>query len=108
MAMKIREEAFCTNGAGYDCELVLKRDKALILREAETSHKEELEDMYDKHTLRPKKVRVFLDDNDIPIYGMIIYIIDYRDGRTSRYAYGEYYPISNKTLMPHPFQGSIC
>lgn len=22
--MKIREEAFCTNGTGYDCELVLK------------------------------------------------------------------------------------
>ena len=92
-----------------DCKSAVKNDKELILQEAENSHKGELE-LYDKDSLRPKKVRVFFCD-EYPVYAIIIYIIDYKDGG-GRYACGCYYPVSNneriQALIPHPYQGSIC
>ena len=47
---------------------------------------------------------------NVPIYGMIIYLIDYKNGGNSRYACGGYYrfEFDGSVLMPHPYQESIC
>lgn len=101
-----KDNTFYLNDYHIDCELAVKNDKKLIIQEAEHSHKEELE-LYDKSSLRPEEIRVFFYDEH-PIYVMIIYIIDYKDGG-GRYACGSYYPISNiGVVVPHPFQNSIC
>lgn len=96
----------------YDCQFAIKRDIKMILQEAETSHKDTFEKTYDKSTLRPYKVRIFVDDDryNAPIYGMIIYLIDYKEGNHSRYACGGFYrfKFDHSVLLPHRYQESIC
>ena len=106
----IRENGFKYLGKYYYCQFAIERDIKLILQEAETSRKYTFDELYDRTTLRADKIRVYLDEQNIPIYGMIIYIIDYKNEKCSRYACGGYYPFEfdNSTLMPHPYQESIC
>lgn len=95
----------------YDCSFAIERDIKLIIQEAEISHKDVFDELYSRDSLTPQKVRLFLDDREEPIYGMIIYTIDYKNQNVKRTACGNYYPIyilSKLALMPHPFQGSIC
>ena len=94
----------------YDCQFAIKRDVKMILQEAETSHKDTFDKLYDRNTLRADKIRIFVDNNNVPIYGMIIYLIDYKDQNNSRYACGGYYrfEFDNSVLLPHPYQESIC
>ena len=68
------------------------------------------DEFYDRNTLRPRTMRLYVDENNIPIYGMIIYVIDYKKEQTSRSACGGYYPFvfDNSVLLPHPYQESIC
>ena len=77
--------------------------------EAETSHKNNFNEFYDRNTLRPDKIRIFVDKDNVPIYEIIIYLIYYRDGNNSRYACGGYYrfEFDNSMLLPHPYQESI-
>ena len=104
-------------GKEYDCKYLIERDKRNILREAETSHKDTFDELYDRNTLEPLKCRVYLDDNDKIVYLMIFYTIDYSKGNGRRFAYckriacGDYYPECNfgeNALFPHPYQASIC
>lgn len=106
----IKENGFDYLGEHYDCRFAIKRDIKLILQEAETSHKDTFDERYDRNTLRADKIRVYLDEQNIPIYGMIIYIIDYKNENCGRYACGGYYPFefNNSMLIPHPYQESIC
>ena len=80
------------------------------MQEAETSHKDGFDELYDRNTLRASKIRIFVDQNEVPIYGMIIYLIDYKEQNNSRYACGGYYPFEfdNSILFPNPYQESIC
>ena len=94
----------------YDCQCAIKRDIKMILQEAETSHKDTFDKLYYRNTLRADKIRIFVDEDNVPIYGMIIYLIDYKNGGNSRYACGGYYrfEFDGSVLMPHPYQESIC
>ena len=104
------------NGMKYDCELAVKRDKELIIQEAELSHKDELERLYDKESLSIDSARICVDSEGKPIYIMLIYVIKYKDGKGGRYGCGDYYPITNALknddgnviVFPHPYQTSIC
>ena len=106
----IKDNGFEYLGNHYDCHYAIERDIKMILQEAETSHKDKFNEFYDRNTLRPDKIRIFVDKDNVPIYGIIIYLIDYRDGNNSRYACGGYYrfEFDNSILLPHPYQESIC
>ena len=108
--ISINSNSFEFNGKKYDCELVVKRDKKLIMAEAEESHKEALETLYEKDSLAPHHVKLYVDDNNWPLYLMVVYIINYKDNKGGRYACGDYYPIDNgfSKVYPHPYQTSIC
>lgn len=99
-------------GNEYDCKYLIERDKKNILHEADESHKDEFDKLYDRDTLEPLKCRVYLDYNGKIAYLMIIYTVDYRDSEEGkRTACGDYYPECNfgkNTLFPHPYQASIC
>ncbi len=108
-----KDNTFYLENHQIDCKAAIKNDKKLIILEAQNSHKDELEQLYDKNSLRPKKVRVFFYEDDCPIYAMLIYVINYKEGYDrysyGRYACGSYYPFyNNKELLPHAFQNSIC
>jgi len=106
----IKNNEFEYLGKHYDCQFAIKRDIKMILQEAEISHKDTFGKLYDKNTLRPDKIRIFVDGDNTPIYGIIIYLIDYKDGNGSRYACGGYYrfEFDNSILLPHMYQESIC
>ena len=94
----------------------MNKDKEFIIAEAMKSHKETFENEYDKNSLKPKFVRLFLDEQNEISYAMVIYIIKYKNETkyfNGRYACGNYYPILKSSagknfLEPHPYQASIC
>ena len=96
------------DGKTYDCSYAIKRDVKLIIQEAETSHKDSFDELYDRQSLKADKVRIFLDKEDKPIFGMVIYLIEYKDKSWKRYACGGYYPFWDDKLFPHLYQESIC
>ena len=96
------------DGKMYDCSYAIKRDTKLIIQEAETSHKDSFDELYDRGSLKADKVRIFLDKEDKPIFGMVIYLIEYKDKSWERWACGGYYPFFDDKLFPHPYQESIC
>ena len=110
----IKDNGFEYLGNHYDCQLAIKRDIKMIIQEAETSHKDTFDELYDRNTLRANIIRIFVDEDNVPIYGIIIYLIDYKleskEGNISRCACGGYYrfEFDNSTLLPHPYQESIC
>lgn len=108
----IKDNWFEYLGNHYDCHYAIERDIKMILQEAETFHKDTFDKLYDKNTLRPDKIRIFVDGDNVPIYGMIIYLIDYKEEYNfpSRYACGGYYKFEfdNSVLLPHQYQESIC
>ena len=108
--LTIKDNGFEYLEKHYDCHFAIKRDIKMILQEAETSHKDTFNELYDRDTLRPDKICIFVDKDNVPIYGMIIYIIDYKKEKNSRIACGNYYPFEfdNSVLLPHPYQESIC
>jgi len=99
---------FDYNGKTYDCKFAIRRDKELILQEAEISHKDSFDDSYDRETLNPQNVRVFVDNKGNPIFGMILYTIRNKVWNYNRVACGDYYQIHKDRLIPHPYQASIC
>ena len=106
----IKDNGFEYLGNHYDCQFAIKRDVKMILQEAETFHEDIFDRLYDKNTLRPDKIRIFVDEDNVPIYGMIIYLIDYKKGNNSRYACGGYYRFvfDTSVFLPHMYQESIC
>lgn len=106
----IKDNGFEYLGKHYDCQCAIKRDVKMILQEAETSHKDEFDKLYNKSTLRADKIHIFVDKDNVPIYGMIVYLINYKEGNTGRYACGGYYIFNSDSskLYPHPYQESIC
>lgn len=100
-------------GVEYDLGPAIRKDKELITINAERSHGKEFDELYDKESIRPDKVRVFIGEDGEPVFGMVIYVIMYKTGDSGRYACGNYYPfykvsLDKNFLMPHPFQASIC
>lgn len=106
--MPMSSDTFEYKGVRYGCSSAINKDKELILQEAESSHKDTFDEIYIRDSLRPSKIRLFVDDKDLPRFAMIIYIIDYKNGSCGRYACGNYYPLYEENLMPHFFQASIC
>ena len=104
----IKDNEFEYLGKHYDCHFAIERDIKMILQEAETFHKDIFDKLYDKNTLKPDKIHIFIDKNNIPIYGMIVYVINHKEQNYGRYAYGGYYRFENSMLFPHPYQESIC
>ena len=105
----IKDNGFEYLGNHYDCHYAIERDMKMIIQEAENSHKDTFDEFYDRNTLRADKIRLYVDENNTPIYGMIIYLIDYKDGNNSRCACGGYYKFEfNNLFLPHPYQESIC
>jgi len=104
----IKNECFEFDGKTYDCTHAIKRDIKMILQEAETSHKDSFDKLYDRQSLKAEKVRIFLDEKSNPVFGMVIYLIEYKDGSWKRQACGGYYPFRKNLLSPHLFQESIC
>lgn len=96
------------NGTIYHCSYAIDKDKELITNEAITKHKDEFTREYDKNSLKPVKIRLFLDENDCPQFGMVLYEIKNTAHDYTRSACGNYYPIYEEWLLPHFFQGSIC
>lgn len=96
------------DGEIYDCTPAIKRDIKIILQEAETSHKDSFDELYNRDSLVPDKVHIYLDKENKPVFGMVIYLIEYKDQNCKRYACGGYYPFWQDLLLPHPFQESIC
>ena len=94
---------------------VFETDIKLILDEAK-SHKD-FESLYDKDSIKPDHIRLFIDENNEPIFAMVVYAIMYKskdydvlgDGRC---ACGNYYPIftinKKRYFEPHNYQASIC
>lgn len=104
----IKDNGFEYDGKTYDCSYAIKRDIKLITQEAETSHKDTFDKLYDRQSLKADKVRIFLDKEDKPIFGMVIYLIEYKDKSWKRCACGGYYPFWDDKLFPHLYQESIC
>lgn len=104
----IKDNGFEYDGKTYDCSYAIKRDVNLIIQEAETSHKDSFDELYDRQSLKANKVRIFLDKEDKPIFGMVIYLIEYKDKSWKRCACGGYYPFCDDKLFPHIYQESIC
>lgn len=106
----IKDNGFEYLGTHYNCHRAIERDIKMILQEAEISHKDTFDEFYDRNTLRADKIRIFISEDNVPIYGVIIYLIDYKEGNWGRYACGGYYPfvLDNFMLLPHPYQESIC
>ena len=106
----IKDNGFEYLGKHYDCHHAIERDMKMIIQEAETSHKDNFDEFYDRNTLRPRTIRIFVDRDNIPIYGMIIYVIDNKKDQYSRSACGGYYgfEVGSSVFYPHPFQESIC
>lgn len=101
-------DTFDYKGVKYRCSSAISKDKALILQEAESSHKDIFDKEYVKDSLRPSEIRLFIDNNDLPTFGMVIYTINYKDRIGCRYACGNYYQFDEEKLTPHLFQASIC
>jgi hypothetical protein len=92
----------------YDCNKAIERDIKMIIQEAETSHKDNFDEFFDRSTLKPSKARVFVNENGTPIVVMILYVIYQRKDGYWRSACGGYYPLFGEELSPHPYQESIC
>ena len=106
---------FIYNGDFYNCEYLVAFEKLQILTEAEYSHKDEIDNMYDKDSLKPVRVKLYLDDNDKIMYLMVVYEILYKDHSSGRYACGAYqvsknfFQFEGKTVVGyHNYQDSIC
>ena len=105
----IKDNGFEYLGKHYDCKFAIERDIKMILQEAETSHKDTFDELYDRNTLRPDRIRIFADEDNVPVCGMIIYLIDNKEENYSRHACGGYYIFEfDNTIIPHPYQESIC
>ena len=104
----IKDNGFEYLGNYYDCQFAIKRDIKMILQEAETSHKDSFDELYNRQSLRADKIRIFLDKENTPIFGMVIYLIEYKDKSWKRCACGGYYLFWKDKLFPHPYQESIC
>jgi len=104
----IKENGFEYLGKHYNCSYAIKRDIKMIIQEAEISHKDVFEKLYDKNTLKPDKVILFFDENKLPIFGRVIYKIHQKKDNYWRSACGGYYPFYEEDLFPHPYQESIC
>ncbi len=106
------------NGIKCDISFAVKKDIAEIIEEAEKTHSDQFSRLYVKESLAPYSVRVFLNEKDEPVFGMVLYYIDHQDWYkeksfgTGRQACGNYYPFykhnGDYCLDPHPYQASIC
>lgn len=106
----IKDNGFEYLGKHYDCHYAIERDMKMIIQEAETSHKNNFDEFYDRDTLKPDKVKLFLDEDKLPIFGMVLYKLHQKKDDYWRIACGGYYPFvfEDSMLFPHPYQESIC
>ena len=98
---------FVYDGKSYDCTPVIERDIKMILQEAETSHKDSFDELYDRKSLKANNVRLFFENGQLS-YGMVLYTIHNKVDNYERAACGGYYPFWDNKLLPHPYQESIC
>lgn len=105
--IKINNNKFEYMDVAYDCEYAIEKDIELILDEAKKSHPD-FSKLYVVGSIKPREINVYFDNEGKPMFGMIIYSIDYKDILTFRIACGGYYPIGEKTVNIHPYQYSIC
>ena len=104
----IENSSFAHNGVMIDCKYALKLDKTIIIRNGRRTHREEFVKCYDSKSLKPKKINLYVDKDNNPVYGYIVYTIHNKKADYDRLAVGGYYPIWENKLMPHPYQTSVC
>lgn len=95
------------DGKTYDCKRAIERDIKMIVQEAEISHKDSFDELYDRKSLKAARVRLFFENGQLS-YGMVLYTIYNKVDNYRRYACGGYYPFLDDKLFPHPYQESIC
>ena len=115
--IEITTSSFNYNGIEISIQRAIDVDTTLIKKKAEESHKDYFDRLY-KKSIIPNKIRIFLNERNEPVFGMLIYYCEYQDWYkekafgTGREACGNYYPIENINgkyyLEPHPYQASIC
>ena len=102
---------FDYDGKTYDCSHLVERDKEVILREADDTHKGVVDELYIRDSLAPARCKVHTKDDEI-VYLMLVYTIQYRVGGDRRTACGDCYPFCEPKegvlFPPYPYQGSIC
>ena len=103
----IVNNCFEFDGKTYDCTCAIERDMKMIVQEAETSHKDTFNELYDRKSLKAEKVRLFFENGQL-LYGMVLYTIYNKADNYKRGACGGYYPFWDNQLFPHPYQESIC
>lgn len=110
--VEVKNNKFDYHGKTYDCTHLVERDKKVILREADDTHKHVLDELYDRNSLNALRCELYLDANGNIVYLLIIYGIKYKLGTDVRNACGDYYPkceIKKGVLYPpRPYQGKIC
>ena len=65
----IKNNGFEYMGNHYDCHYAIERDMKMIIQEAETSHKDNFDEFYDRNTLRPRTMRLYVD----AVFGSILW-----------------------------------
>lgn len=100
-------------GRSFDCSHLIKRDKAVILREADSSHADTFDRLYDRDSLKAVKAKLNVGEDGSIEWLMIVYTIDYKAPDTSkRTACGDCYPFyelkEGVLFNMYPYQGSIC
>jgi hypothetical protein len=84
----IVDNHFEYDGKNYDCSYAIERDIKMILSEADESHKDSFDKLYDRQSLKADKVSIFLDEENKPVFGMVIYLINYKNENSQRFACG--------------------
>ena len=104
---RLGQTCFEIDGKTINCEFAIKRDTKFILQEAEKNHKE-MFSVYDPNSLKTHGVRIYVDEKNEPLFGMMTYVVHEVKNDYFRLACGNYYPIEHDMLLPHTYQGSIC
>ena len=109
----VRDGKFEYKGRTFDCSYLIERDKEVILREADSSHADTFDKLYDRNSLKAVKAKLNIGRNGDIETVMIGYTIDYKAPDTShRLACGDYYPFyllrGDTLFFQSNYQGSIC
>lgn len=117
----VRDGKFEYKGRTFDCSYLIERDKEVILREADSSHADTFDKLYDRNSLKAVKAKLNIGSNGGIETVMIGYTIDYKAPDTSksywpqnmkRLACGDYYPFyllrGDTLFFQSNYQGSIC
>lgn len=74
----IKDNGFEYLGKHYDCQFAIKRDVKMILQEAEISHKDTFDELYDRNTLSDIGGIIFVLS---PLVLVILFYLRFKDSK---------------------------